>query len=191
MVITQGPKAIFWYIFSSAEGRGRKRHCDERFNVALYEDGVVLYTKIGANFQPEGYTCIQLPLEVVDEYRTMLQHEYWWLNGMPENIVMENAVPTYCSKICFEGHPAVYCDEMKQLAMLPDDNRNGVYARRLHVMLEFFTEVLFKHGVLFTMDYFNLDWKHVHVMSQYEMAAWWQSFGEQPPTTYTAQAQAQ
>lgn len=171
MVKTMGPHPLFWYIYSPRATRGRKKSNAEGFNVALYSDGSLVYSKYDEYNRLQEYSCFQLPLEVTDNYLMMLQSESWWLRSLPMHIRSQQAVPDYSCMFGFAGHPLFTCDELLKMTLLGDDNRNGVYARRLHVMFEFVTELLYNHGVLMLVNQFGWDWQRIQPMTPEQAAA--------------------
>lgn len=190
MVKTMGPCPLFWYIYSPRVRRGRKRSGAEGFNVALYSDGSLVYSKYDENNQLLDRSCFQLPMEVTDTFLMILQSETWWLRTLPMHIRSQQAIPEYSCMFAFAGHPLFTCDEMLKMTLLSDANRNGVYARRLHVMMEFITEMLYNYGVLLQLDSFAWDWRRIQPMPREQAEARLLALSEQPQETeQTAAAQ--
>lgn len=170
MVKTTGPYPLFWYIYSPSTKRGRKSRGAEGFNVALYSDSTLVYSKYDQKNQLRERNCFQLPPEVTDTYLMILQSETWWLRTLPLNIRAHGHVPEYSCMFGFVGHPVFTCDELHKTVLLSDANRNGVYARRLNVMMEFIAEMLFNHGVLLQLDNFTWDWNRIRPIQQPQYA---------------------
>ncbi|MBQ2954392.1 MAG: hypothetical protein IJE07_12745 [Clostridia bacterium] len=166
MVTAMGPLPLFWYIYSPRARQGRKRSGSEGFNVALYSDGSLVYSKYDENFDPQEQSCFQLPMEVTDTFLMILQSETWWLRTLPLHIRSQQPIPEYSCRFGFAGHPLFTCDEMLKMTMLSDVDRNGVYARRLHVMMEFITEMLYGYGMLLQLDSFTWDWRRIQPLPQ-------------------------
>lgn len=180
MVKTMGPYPLFWYIFSPRVRRGRKRSGAEGFNVALYSDSTLVYSRYDENNQLLEQSCFQLPMEVTDNFLMILQSETWWIRTLPMHIRSQQTIPEYSCMFAFVGHPVFTCDEMLKMTLLSDDNRNGVYARRLHVMMEFITEMLYNYGVLLQLDSFRWDWQRIQPLPPEQMAARMLALTQQP-----------
>lgn len=179
MVTTMGPVPLFWYIYSPRARRGRKRSGSEGFNVALYSDGALSYSRYdGEVLQEESY--FQLPPEATDTFLMILQNETWWLRTLPLHIRSQQEIPEYCCRFGFAGQPLFTCDELHKMALLSDVNRNGVYARRLQVMMEFIAEMLYSYGLLLQMDRFEWDWRLIQPMPQEMVRARNLALSEQP-----------
>lgn len=170
MVQTMGPYPLFWYVYSPQVRWGRRGGGTEGFNVILYSDGTLVKSVYDKNFHRRERSCFQLPVEVADEFLMILQNEAWWIRGLPENIESAHGKPAYRCMFAFAGHPLFICDELKTMTQLDDVNRNGVYARRLHVMMEFITELLFNYGILLQLESFEWDWQKLAPIPENQMA---------------------
>lgn len=179
MVKTMGPYPLFWYIYSPRISQGRRKTDSQRFNVALYSDGSLVYNELDEYNRNIGCSYFQLPTEVTDGFLQMLQCESWWLRTLPLHLRSQQAVPDYSSMFGFAGHPLFICDELLKMRQLADDDRNGVYARRLHVVFEFIAEMLYDHGVMLMVDRVKWDWRKIQPLPQEEAAARMLAFTEQ------------
>lgn len=191
MVKTMGPYPLFWYIYSPKVRRGRKQNGPVGFNVALYSDSTLVYSRYDENNQLLEQSCFQLPMEVTDNFLMILQSETWWIRSLPMHIRSQSAIPEYSCMFAFVGHPVFTCDEMLKMTLLSDDNRNGVYARRLHVMMEFITEMLYNYGVLLQLDSFRWDWQRIQPLPPEQLAARMRALTQQPEEEEYPSAMAQ
>lgn len=158
MVQTMGPHPLFWYIYSPQKQRGHRKSGAEGFNVILYSDGTLVqsrYDESGLHLRER--SCFQLPVQIAYDFMSILDSEEWWIRGLPENI-RATGRPAYTCMFAYVRHPLFVCEDLMKMTQLEDVNRNGVYARRLLVMMEFITEMLYRYGVLLTLDSFKWDW---------------------------------
>lgn len=173
MVQTVGPRPLFWYVYSPKLRWGRELKAEKSrakgFNVIIYSDGTVAYSRYADVDKPIERKCFKLPAAVADEYLMILQHEWWWVKDMPENILMEDRKPVYRNMFGLDRHPLIICDELKTLTAMEDVNRKGVVARRMHVMLEFVTELMFKHGILMQLQSFDWNKRMIEPIPDSEM----------------------
>ena len=170
MVQTMGPHPLFWYIYSPQKQRGHRKSGAEGFNVILYSDGTLVQSRYDeSGMQLLDRSCFQLPVQAAYDFMAILDSEEWWIRGLPENIRAQTK-PAYTCMFAFVRHPLFVCEDMLKMTQLSDVNRIGVHARRLLVMMEFITEMLYNYGVLLTMDSFRWNWDKCAPIPESEVA---------------------
>ena len=178
MINTSGAAPLFWYIYRpSRKGNGEG---DGGFNIALYPDHTLVYSRYNTADQVIDQSAFQLPPEVTATYLTILNSQTWWMGDMPLNIRV-NGKPQYSCMFGFAGHPLFICDEINTLVLKPFNSQRGMYARRLRMMLESIAEMLYGFGIGLTVESFVWDWRVIKPITPVQNTQMVQPTAEQMP----------
>ncbi len=143
MIINTETPPLFWYIYRPHTSR---RTDPGGFSVALYDDNILVHRKFNALQQEIECDHFQLPPEVVGRYMQVLQNQAWWMGRVPLSI-RTNGAARYSCMFGFAGQPMFYCEEINTLVQAPFNSTRGRFARRLRLMLENVSELLFDCGI--------------------------------------------
>lgn len=159
MVVGMNEAPLFWYIYYPNPRYAQLG--DGGFAVELYDDGILTYKRYDQEGCYVENTAFQLPLEVTRRFQTILESQTWWMGSVPKKIeVKEEAV--YTSQFGFRGYPLFLCEEINRLVLSKFNSRRGMYARRLRMMLESISEMLYDYGIGLTVNSFTWDWYRIN-----------------------------
>lgn len=153
---------LFWYLYRPhAYGRRNAARADGGFNVALYPDHTLVYCTFNGEGVMTGCNTFQLPAEVTGRYMMILDSQSWWMGKLPRNICVDGDRPASTSRFGFtEKHPLFSCQDINTLVQAPFNSERGMYARRLRVMLECLSEMLFQYGIDLSVNSFSWNWQY-------------------------------
>ncbi len=153
---------LFWYLYHPLSASRRDdNHAAGGFNVALYPDHTLVFSKFdGLNRLSERWT-FQLPSEVTGRYMMILDSQSWWMGKLPREIRADGRA-SYASMFGFtRQHPLFACEDINTLVLAPFNSQRGMYARRLRGMLECMSEMLYEYGIELGVDRFAWDWQYI------------------------------
>ncbi|MBQ8555885.1 MAG: hypothetical protein IJ438_08440 [Clostridia bacterium] len=161
MIVNTGMAPLFWYIYRPGRSASAE---DGGFNVALYGNNTLTYRKFNSLGQIVDDCTFQLPPEVMGRYMMILESQSWWMGKVPLNIKTDGK-PQYSCMFGFAGHPMFICDEINTLVLAPFNSQRGMYARRLRMMLESISEMLYSCGLGLTVESFVWNWQMIRPIS--------------------------
>lgn len=157
MIVNTETAPLFWYIYRPHTSR---RTDPGGFSVALYGDNILVCRKFNALQQEIECDHFQLPPEVVGSYMQLLQNQSGWMGKVPLSI-KTNGAARYSCMFGFAGQPMFYCEEINTLVQAPFNSVRGRFARRLRLMLEEVSELLFDCGIGLTVE--DCVWDYVRI----------------------------
>lgn len=157
MIAATKTAPLFWYIYRPGHYVSSE---DGGFNVALYGNNTLSYSRFNGAGQVMDECTFQLPPEVLGTYMMILNSQSWWMGKVPLNI-RTGGQAQYSCMFGFAGHPMFICEEINTLVQAPFNSQRGMYARRLRMMLESIAEVLYGCGIGLTVDSFVWNWQMI------------------------------
>jgi hypothetical protein len=154
---------LFWYLYRPhTYGRRNEAHVSGGFNVALYPDHTLVYCTFNGAGVMQNASTFQLPPEVTARYLMILESQSWWMSDTPLNICVDGDRPSSTSRFGFtKRHPLFSCQDINTMVLAPFHSERGMYARRMRVMLECLSQMLYRYGILLSVDSFSWNWQYI------------------------------
>lgn len=158
---------LFWYLYTPLTAPRRDdNHAVGSFNVALYPDHTLVFSKYNGLGQLVERCTFQLPAEVTGRYMLILESQAWWMGKLPREIQADGKA-TSASLFGFtRQHPLFSCEDINTLVLAPFNSQRGMYARRLRGMLECMAEMLYDYGIELGVDRFRWDWEYIRPLEE-------------------------
>lgn len=158
---------LFWYLYRPlAASRKDGDHAAGGFNVALYPDHTLVFSKYDGMNQLSERCTFQLPAEVTGRYMAILDSQTWWIGKLHKEI-RTDGTPSYKCLFGFtRQHPLFSCEDINTLVLAPFNSHRGMLARRLRGMLECMAEMLYDYGIELGVDKFAWDWKYIRPLEE-------------------------
>ncbi len=158
---------LFWYLYRpQVASRRDDNHAAGGFNVALYPDHTLVFSKFdGLNRLSERCT-FQLPAEVTGRYMMILESQAWWMGKVPREIRTDGRASYTCLFGFTRQHPLFACEDINTLVLAPFNSQRGMYARRLRNMLECMAEMFFDYGIELGVNSFSWDWQYIRPLEE-------------------------
>ena len=183
MIAATKTAPLFWYIYRPGHYVSSE---DGGFNVALYGNNTLSYSRFNGAGQVMDECTFQLPPEVLGTYMMILNSQSWWMGKVPLNI-RTGGQAQYSCMFGFAGHPMFICEEINTLVQAPFNSQRGMYARRLRGMLECMSEMLYDYGVELGVDKFGWDWKYIRPLEELQATPVQAAQAAQSAQYYSAQ----
>lgn len=179
---------LFWYLYRpQAASRRDDNQAAGGFNVALYPNNTLVFSRYDALGQCCEHSTFPLSPEIIGRYMTILESQSWWIGKMHREI-RTDGMPSYTCMFGFtRRHPLFSCEDINTLVLAPFNSMRGMYARRLRGMLECMAEMLYECGIELGVDHFSWDWKIIRPLEELQATPVQAAQGNQSAQNYTAQ----
>ncbi len=161
---------LFFYLYRQLTAL-RDDHQAAGFGIALYPEGVLVYTAYDRQNYAIDRSTFQLPPEAEARYRLILNSQLWWMDKMPRKLPVDGRASCASMLGFTPDQPAFECEDINTQVLAPFNSQRGMCARRLRVMLECMAEMLFDYGFELGVDHFSWDWKMVRSPDNFQAGA--------------------
>ena len=162
---------LFWYLYAPLKAsRKEDNHSVGCFNVALYPDHTLVFTKFDGLHQLVERCTFQLPAAVTGRYMLILESQAWWIGKLPLAIHADGEASTKSFFGFTPQHPLFACEDIDTLVLADFNSQRGMYARRLRGMLECMAEMLYDYGIELGVDRFYWNWDRIQPLEQMQQS---------------------